>query len=138
MQLVYGVCLKYFKNRDDSQDAVIGIFEKLVTEIDRHHIQNFRSWLYVLTKNYCLMELRSDGFCERKLLGNLSRIRMFLWNLSLNCILLTEIMVLAIRALEDCISKLEKGTVKTALGYSTTKINVTGRSLNYLSLMRKK
>ena len=58
MHLVYGVCLKYFKNRDESQDAVMGIFEKLITELDRHRIENFKSWLYVLTKNYCLMHLR--------------------------------------------------------------------------------
>jgi len=58
MPMVYGVCLKYYKERERSQDAVMGIFEKLVTELDRHKVENFRSWLYVLTKNYCLMELR--------------------------------------------------------------------------------
>jgi len=60
MDLVYGVCLKYFKNKEQSQDAVMEIFEKLVTELGRHKVENFRSWLYVLTKNYCLMELRSS------------------------------------------------------------------------------
>lgn len=61
MPLVYGVCLKYLKNRDDAQDAVISIFEKLVSEVRKHSIQNFRPWLYVLAKNFCLMELRSAG-----------------------------------------------------------------------------
>jgi len=60
MQLVYGVCLKYLKDRDEAQDAVMGIFEKLITEIEKHKVENFRSWLYVLTRNYCLMKLRSD------------------------------------------------------------------------------
>lgn len=59
MELLYGLCLKYFKNREKSQDAVMELFEKLVTELDRHRVENFRSWLYVMAKNYCLMELRS-------------------------------------------------------------------------------
>jgi len=60
MHLVYGVCLKYLKNRDESMDAVIQIFEKLIIEIPKQRIENFRSWLYVVTKNYCLMQLRSQ------------------------------------------------------------------------------
>jgi RNA polymerase sigma-70 factor (ECF subfamily) len=60
MHLVYGVCLKYLKNREESMDAVMQIFEKLITEIPRHKIENFRSWLHVVSKNYCLMQLRSE------------------------------------------------------------------------------
>jgi RNA polymerase sigma-70 factor (ECF subfamily) len=60
MHLVYGVCLKYLKDREESMDAVMQIFEKLITEIPRHEIENFRSWLHVVSKNYCLMQLRSD------------------------------------------------------------------------------
>ncbi|RKD89927.1 RNA polymerase sigma factor [Mangrovibacterium diazotrophicum] len=58
MDLVYGLCLKHFKNREDAKDAVIQIFEKLVDEIPKHDIKSFKSWLYVVSKNYCLMELR--------------------------------------------------------------------------------
>ncbi|MCU0461756.1 MAG: sigma-70 family RNA polymerase sigma factor [Bacteroidales bacterium] len=60
MHLVYGVCLKYLKDRDESKDAVMQIFEKLIIEIPKHKIENFRSWLHVVTKNYCLMLLRSQ------------------------------------------------------------------------------
>ena len=59
MHLVYGVCLKYLKSREESMDAVMQIFEKLITEIPRHSIINFKSWLHVVTKNYCLMQIRS-------------------------------------------------------------------------------
>jgi RNA polymerase sigma-70 factor (ECF subfamily) len=59
MHLVYGVCLKYFKDRDESMDAVMHIFEKLISEVPKHNIENFRSWLHVVTKNYCLMQIRS-------------------------------------------------------------------------------
>jgi RNA polymerase sigma-70 factor (ECF subfamily) len=58
MHLVYGVCLRYFE-REKARDCVMEIFEKLITEIPGHQIQKFKSWLYVLTKNFCLMEIRS-------------------------------------------------------------------------------
>jgi RNA polymerase sigma-70 factor (ECF subfamily) len=58
MHLVYGVCLKYFGEREKSKDAVIQIFEKLVIEVEKHEISNFKSWLFVVSKNHCLMELR--------------------------------------------------------------------------------
>jgi len=60
IHLVYGVCLKYFNNREESKDAVNRIFENLITEIPKFEIQNFRSWLYVVTKNHCLMEIRRN------------------------------------------------------------------------------
>jgi RNA polymerase sigma-70 factor (ECF subfamily) len=60
MPLVYGVCLKYLKNREDAKDAVMQIFEKLIVDIPKQKIENFRSWLHVVTKNYCLMQLRSQ------------------------------------------------------------------------------
>ena len=60
MHLVYGVCLKYLRDREESLDAVMQIFEKLIIEIPKQRIENFRSWLYVVTKNYCLMKLRSQ------------------------------------------------------------------------------
>ncbi|UII28815.1 sigma-70 family RNA polymerase sigma factor [Fulvivirga maritima] len=62
MHLVYGVCLKYFKNREESQDAVMQIFEKLVEKLQTQEVDNFKSWLYVLTKNHCLMQLRSAKY----------------------------------------------------------------------------
>ncbi len=66
MHLVYGVCLKYLKDRDESKDAVIQIFEKLITEIPRQNIENFRNWLYVVSRNYCLMQLRSMKLQEER------------------------------------------------------------------------
>jgi RNA polymerase sigma-70 factor (ECF subfamily) len=56
--LVFGVCLKYFKNKEDSKDAVMQLYEKLITGLKKHEVKNFKSWLHVTTRNYCLMELR--------------------------------------------------------------------------------
>ena len=66
MHLVYGVALKYLGNREDARDAVMQIFEKLVREIRDHDIRNFRSWLYVLAKNHCLMAIRSEKSAREK------------------------------------------------------------------------
>lgn len=60
MHLVYGVCLKYLKVRDASQDAVMQIFEKLIVELPKQDIENFKPWLHVISRNYCLMQLRSQ------------------------------------------------------------------------------
>ncbi|MCF8379282.1 MAG: sigma-70 family RNA polymerase sigma factor [Bacteroidales bacterium] len=60
MHLVYGVCLKYLQDRESSKDAVMQIFEKLITEIPKNDIKNFKSWLYVVSKNHSLMHLRSE------------------------------------------------------------------------------
>jgi len=59
VHLVYGVCLKYLKDREEAKDGVMQIFEKLIIEIPKHNIETFHSWLHVVTKNYCLMLLRS-------------------------------------------------------------------------------
>lgn len=59
MELVYGVCLKYFKEPERSKDAVMQIFEELIVKLKKHEIENFRSWLHQVAKNYCLMQLRT-------------------------------------------------------------------------------
>lgn len=59
MDLVFGVCLKYFKDAERCKDAVMDIFNELHTKLRVHDVENFRGWLHVLTRNYCLMQLRS-------------------------------------------------------------------------------
>ncbi len=58
MHLVYGLCLKYLKSREDSQDAVMSIYEKISETLLNTEVKHFKSWLYMVSKNYCLMELR--------------------------------------------------------------------------------
>ncbi|NOS91396.1 MAG: sigma-70 family RNA polymerase sigma factor [Cyclobacteriaceae bacterium] len=57
--MVYGVCLKYLKDRDEAKDGVMQLFEKLVTTLRTHDVENFKSWLYVTARNQCLMQLRA-------------------------------------------------------------------------------
>lgn len=60
MELVYGVCLKYMREPEDAKDCVINIFEELVLKVKKYEVENFKGWLYQLTKNHCLMKIRSD------------------------------------------------------------------------------
>lgn len=106
MHLVYGVCLKYLKNRDDSKDAVMHIFEKLIVEIPRQRIENFRSWLYVVTKNYCLMQLRSEKTLEEKAREWMTDPVIFMENDS-DLHPVDEEAAITDKALEDCIKRLK-------------------------------
>jgi RNA polymerase sigma factor (sigma-70 family) len=59
MDLIYGVCLKYFKEPETARDAVMQIFEELVIKLKKHEVENFRGWLHQVAKNHCLMQLRT-------------------------------------------------------------------------------
>jgi RNA polymerase sigma factor (sigma-70 family) len=56
--LVYGVCLKYLKDRDEAKDAAMQLFEKLIDTLKNYEVENFKSWLYVSARNHCLMQIR--------------------------------------------------------------------------------
>jgi RNA polymerase sigma factor (sigma-70 family) len=59
--LVYGICLNYLKDPDQSKDAVMEIFESLFQKLVVHKVINFRNWLYTVTRNHCLMIIRKTG-----------------------------------------------------------------------------
>lgn len=65
MSLLYGVCFKYFQDQAASQDAVMHIFEQLIHKLRIHEVDNFKSWLYVFARHYCLMELRKQKGKQR-------------------------------------------------------------------------
>lgn len=58
--MVYYVCYRYLQDSELSKDAVMQIFEELITKVNRHEIRQFGKWLYVLSRNHCLMQLRSS------------------------------------------------------------------------------
>lgn len=58
--LVFGVCMKYLKDQDESQDVQMKVFEKLLKDLGRHEIEQFKGWLYTVAKNECLMYLRAQ------------------------------------------------------------------------------
>jgi len=69
--LVYGVCLKYLKNVEESQDATSLIFEKVMADLLRMEVNNFKSWLYMVSKNHCLMQLRKKKPAETESISEL-------------------------------------------------------------------
>lgn len=59
IEMIYAVCIRYLEDRELSKDAVMEIFHQLSDKLARHEVGNFRSWLYTVAKNHCLMQLRS-------------------------------------------------------------------------------
>jgi RNA polymerase sigma factor (sigma-70 family) len=59
MDLLFAVCLKYLKDAETAKDAVMTIFEELVSKLPKHEVIHFRGWVYTVTKNHCLMQLRA-------------------------------------------------------------------------------
>lgn len=60
--LVMGVCLKYLKDEADAKDICSKVFEELEGKILRYEIKHFKSWLFQLVKNECLMFIRQNKF----------------------------------------------------------------------------
>jgi RNA polymerase sigma-70 factor (ECF subfamily) len=59
--LVFGVCMKYLKQVNDAQDATQQVFEKAFSEIQKYDVVYFKSWIFSIAKNHCLMQLRGKG-----------------------------------------------------------------------------
>ena len=58
--MALSVAYKYLNNSDEANDAVMQVFEQLLLSINKHKIDNFKSWLYSVVKNYCLMKIRKE------------------------------------------------------------------------------
>jgi len=56
--LLLGVCMKYLKNEEQARDSVQQIFLKAITELQKYRVEYFKSWIYMVAKNHCLMQLR--------------------------------------------------------------------------------
>ncbi len=59
--LLFGVCMKYLKNEEDAKDCVQQIFLKTINELHNYKVEYFKSWIYMIAKNHCLMKLRDKG-----------------------------------------------------------------------------
>ncbi len=56
--LLFGVAMKYLKDKTQAEDAVQQVFVKVLTHMPQEEIHNFKGWLYVLMRNHCLQQLR--------------------------------------------------------------------------------
>ncbi len=57
--LLLGVCMKYLKNEEEAKDSVQQIFLKVIQELQKYKVEYFKSWIYMVAKNHCLMKLRN-------------------------------------------------------------------------------
>lgn len=60
VHLVLGVCYKYLHNNEEACDATMEIFESLYEKLHHHEIKSFKSWLYIVSRNHCLQQLRQQ------------------------------------------------------------------------------
>jgi len=58
--LLLGVCMKYLKNEEEARDCVQQIFLKVINELQKYRVDYFKSWIYMIAKNHCLMKLRGN------------------------------------------------------------------------------
>ena len=58
--LLLGLCMKYLKNEEEAKDCVQQIFLKAITELQKYKVDYFKSWLYMVGKNHCLMKIRDS------------------------------------------------------------------------------
>ncbi|MGB4846149.1 MAG: sigma-70 family RNA polymerase sigma factor [Ferruginibacter sp.] len=59
--LLLGVSMKYLKNQEEAKDAVQQVFLKAIAELHKYKVEYFKSWIYMIAKNHCLMKLRDKG-----------------------------------------------------------------------------
>jgi RNA polymerase sigma-70 factor (ECF subfamily) len=53
--------MKYLKNEEDAKDSVQQVFLKVVQELHKYKVEYFKSWVYMVAKNHCLMKLREKN-----------------------------------------------------------------------------
>jgi RNA polymerase sigma-70 factor (ECF subfamily) len=62
--LLLAIAMKYLRNKEDAEDVVMELFHKLGDKINKHEIQNFKSWLHTTIRNECLMLLRKNKLVD--------------------------------------------------------------------------
>lgn len=60
VKTVFGACLFYFRDKDTAKDMVMQIFEKLMVELRKNEVRNFKAWLGFVVRNHCINELRKN------------------------------------------------------------------------------
>lgn len=58
--LIFGLCKNYLKDSKLAEDSVMDIFEILIEKLKTAQVRNFKGWIYTVSKNHCLMHLRSE------------------------------------------------------------------------------
>lgn len=57
---VYGLSYRYFNNHQDAEDATTNIFCIIMDKLKENSVSYFKSWLYIVSKNYILSYIRQN------------------------------------------------------------------------------
>lgn len=60
-QLITAVSYNYLQNNVETEDAVMEVFEIILRDLQHHEVNNFKTWVYSVTKHHCLKKLRKGG-----------------------------------------------------------------------------
>lgn len=58
-KLIAALAYNYLKDPIETEDAVMDVFEILLTDLKQYEVRNFKAWLYSVTKNHCLKKKRA-------------------------------------------------------------------------------
>ena len=58
--MLLGVSMKILKQEEEAKDIVQQIFLKALNELKKYEVDYFKSWIYMMAKNECLMKLRKS------------------------------------------------------------------------------
>ncbi|MEA1874490.1 MAG: sigma-70 family RNA polymerase sigma factor [Bacteroidota bacterium] len=56
---VLAVCMKYVQDTALAEELTVEIFESLFKKLKKHKVDYFKTWLYSVAKNHCLLHHRS-------------------------------------------------------------------------------
>jgi RNA polymerase sigma-70 factor (ECF subfamily) len=59
--LLLGVSMKYLKDEEEAKDNVQQVNLKVILELRKYKVEYFKTWLFSVVRNHCLMRLRSRG-----------------------------------------------------------------------------
>ncbi|MDA3891164.1 MAG: sigma-70 family RNA polymerase sigma factor [Salinivirgaceae bacterium] len=59
--IVFGVALKYLKDTELAQDALLDVFNNLFEQLAKYKIDEFKSWLLTVTRNHSLRLLKENA-----------------------------------------------------------------------------
>lgn len=65
--MLFGVGMKYLKEEEAAKDAVQQVFLKVIKELPKYKVTYFKSWIYMIAKNHCLMQLRNKNLATAEL-----------------------------------------------------------------------
>lgn len=60
VSVVYGTCLFYLQDKALAQDATMQLFEKMLEDVQKHEVKNFKAWLSFVVRNYCISQIRKN------------------------------------------------------------------------------